>query len=257
MNIIRTILERLSRGRIFRRKLPKEFGRIRMYVSPDVALSYLKFSSNSFDKELLSIVKTEVNYQTNIWDIGANVGLFSFAAAGYLKKGSFVLLEPDIWLCNLLLKTINSIEHNGQSFHVLPLAANNSNGIETLLIAKRGRASNALASSKGSTQMGGVREKKLVPTITLDTLSQFVPKPDFIKIDVEGSELKVLNGSTKILQEIRPKIYIEVVDELNKDITKIFKFYEYSLFKFDSSNNKRIPVDKCAYNTLACPNEKL
>lgn len=255
--MVRRIFERLSRNKFLKRRLPKEFNYFKMYVTPDAALSFLKFNKNAFDKELLAVVKTELESQMNVWDIGANVGLFSFSAAGYLKKGSFLLLEPDIWLCNLLSKTINSNKNKDLVFNLLPLAVNDCNGIETFLIAKRGRASNALASSKGSSQMGGVREKKLVPTITLDTLSQFVPKPDFIKIDVEGSELKVLNGSRKILQEIRPKIYIEVSDEFNDEITKVFNFHEYSMFSFDSINNHRVRINNCVYNTLAIPKEKI
>jgi FkbM family methyltransferase len=45
---------------------------------------------------------------------------------------------------------------------------------------------------------------------TLDTLRADYPKPDFIKIDVEGAELLVLKGSETMFIDVRPLLLIEV-----------------------------------------------
>ena len=45
---------------------------------------------------------------------------------------------------------------------------------------------------------------------TLDLFAQTHPKPDFIKIDVEGEEGRVLEGAASILQNQRPRICCEV-----------------------------------------------
>jgi FkbM family methyltransferase len=51
-----------------------------------------------------------------------------------------------------------------------------------------------------------------VPTITLDeAMSHFANRPlNLVKLDVEGSEFKVLQGATHILREIRPSWLIEI-----------------------------------------------
>jgi len=52
-----------------------------------------------------------------------------------------------------------------------------------------------------------------VSTITIDD-SVFqkteMPPPDVIKIDVEGAELRVLQGATRTLSEFHPKLFVEV-----------------------------------------------
>jgi FkbM family methyltransferase len=50
-----------------------------------------------------------------------------------------------------------------------------------------------------------------VKSVTLDDLiSQGIPKPDFIKIDVEGAEEFVLKGASHVLAEKKPVLMIEV-----------------------------------------------
>ena len=66
--------------------------------------------------------------------------------------------------------------------------------------------------------MGGIREKQYVPPLTLDTLLKSFAKPDFIKMDVEGSELFALNGGSKVISSIRPVFYIEVGQNISDEI---------------------------------------
>ena len=49
-----------------------------------------------------------------------------------------------------------------------------------------------------------------VPVVTLDSALADVAVLDVIKIDVEGSELAVLEGSQTILRRLRPIAYVEI-----------------------------------------------
>ena len=69
-------------------------------------------------------------------------------------------------------------------------------------------------------------------------------KPSIIKIDTEGAELKVLNGSLKTLIKHRPFFFIEVTQKtFIKTVKKFNKknyfvyIYEYNFFKKKLSNN--------------------
>jgi len=53
---------------------------------------------------------------------------------------------------------------------------------------------------------------------------------DIIKIDVEGHELEVLQGMSKMLKRDKPKIIIELLSE--KDILKSDKFLKELGYKF-------------------------
>ena len=120
------------------------------------------------------------------------MGVFTFAASSVAHKGTVVSIEADIWLANILRKTAMFKEYSNNTICVLPVAISNDNSIASFMVAKRGRASNALEAAGGRSQMGGVREKQYVPTLTLDTLLKTFPPPDFVKIDVEGDRKSVV-----------------------------------------------------------------
>ena len=57
-------------------------------------------------------------------------------------------------------------------------------------------------------------KKSRVPTITLDSL-EIDGSIDFLKIDVEGEEAKVLEGSRKLIAKHRPVMLIEIHKQAN------------------------------------------
>jgi FkbM family methyltransferase len=57
-----------------------------------------------------------------------------------------------------------------------------------------------------------------VKTITIDKICEYHQlKPDLIKIDVEGAEMKVLQGSKRCTAELQPRYLVEM--HSNKDLT--------------------------------------
>lgn len=256
--MLRKLAEQLSREKAFIRKLPSEFANTPLFVSPDAQLKYLKPGIDAFDKELLDIALEHIGSDDVVWDIGANVGIFSFAAASLASSTGHVLaVEPDIWLAHLMQKSARLHRNQTLSIDILPAAIADSCGIEPFLIAARGRASNVLAKAGGRSQMGGCRERNLVPTFTLDQLLNISAKPNFIKIDVEGAEVSVLKGAKRILSEIRPIIYCETGPDYKTEITEIFHGAEYKIFDGSLPKPSRFEHEQCAFNTLAYPVEFL
>jgi FkbM family methyltransferase len=248
--MFRQTIERLARKRVLRRYLPAAYGRIPFYASPDAQLKYIRPGVRAFDKDLLRIVSEYLKPGTNVWDIGANVGVFTFAAANIIHTGKVLAVEPDIWLAQLLSRSLTINQDKGFDVTILPVAISDEVGTETFLIAARGRASNALQSAGGSSQMGGIREVQTVPTLTLDILYKKTFRPDFIKVDVEGAEVKVLEGAQDVLSNARPEFYIEVGTQNQEAVTRIFRSFHYKILDGDTGK----PVDTCAFNTIALPN---
>ena len=72
--------------------------------------------------------------------------------------------------------------------------------------------------------------KLTVQTKTLDSFLSKYPSPNYLKIDVEGFEMDVLRGASKILREIRPKLIIEThSSELKKEVINFLDEYGYTL----------------------------
>jgi len=63
----------------------------------------------------------------------------------------------------------------------------------------------------------------------LDSLiSSGLPKPDFVKMDVEGGEVDILTGATKMLQDSRPLLLIEL-HGTNEAVAAILEKQNYSI----------------------------
>jgi len=84
---VRTLAEHLSRGRVLKRRLPAEFGAAPIFVSPDAALCFWHKDLANCDPALLDAARELVQPGDVVWDVGANVGLFSFAAAARACAG--------------------------------------------------------------------------------------------------------------------------------------------------------------------------
>jgi FkbM family methyltransferase len=250
---MRAIVERLSRGVVLKRRLPASVGGAQLYVSPDAQLKYLKLAADAFDADLLRLAQDHVKRDSVVWDVGANVGVFTFAAAGLAKDGHVFAIEADSWLAELIRRSCRLPENRSLGITVLPAAVSASNGVAEFVIARRGRASNYLAEAGGWSQSGGERERTHVATLTLDSLLESFRRPTFLKIDVEGAEAMVLRGATRLLQEVRPALYIEVGKENSDEVTRVLQAANYRLFDSTRPISGQQPLERCVQDTLAVP----
>lgn len=226
---IRTLIERLSRGRILKRTIRVNDQTGPLYVSPDAQLKYMKIGSSAFDADLIRIAERLLHEKSIVWDVGANIGVFTFAAAMVASKGTVISIEADAWLATVLRKTRALNFYQDCDIKILPLAVSNKNGTAAFNIAARGRASNSLADVDARSTQGGVRETHYVPTLTLDTLASEMPSPDFIKIDVEGAEDLAVGGAKRLILETRPVFYMEIGPG-NDSIFEFFKNAGYATY---------------------------
>jgi FkbM family methyltransferase len=231
--MVRELLKRMSRGVVLRRRLPKVFGGAPIFVSPDSALAYWKRDLGNVDPYLLSMARELVRPGMTVWDIGANVGLFAFAAAAL---GAEVLaVEPDIWLSNLLHR---SRLLNGLPVTVLPVAVGETLTVDKLYLSPRGRASNS---------MRGSGAYQTTVTVTLDWLAGHFPPPSIVKMDIEGMEATALRGASELLK-LKPTILCEVTDQ-HELVGSILTGAGYKMY--GARTSERRPLQRPYCETLA------
>ena len=250
--MIRRVAEHLSRNLVFKRRLPSRVGGEPVLVSPDASLKFWKQDLNKAEPRLFDWAEEFVGPGNVVWDIGANVGLFAFSAASLSgTEGHIVAVEADNWLAELLVRSAAMLTNKCARVEVLAVAVSDSVGVGKFNIAARGRSTNYLDSSRGSTQTGGIRNSLMVRTITLDWLLTRSPVPSILKIDVEGAEYQVLKGAHQVLSQVRPLILCEVSSENANQVGKLLRFYGYELFDLDCNNELRRPMSVPSFNTLA------
>ncbi len=251
---IRRLAEHMSRGVVLRRRLPSKFGRLPIFVTPEAGLRYWMAMSR-VDPLLYNMAEELVKPESVVWDVGANVGLFSFCAAALSGRSGFVLsIEPDSWLAHLIARSsqrLNSGRFSCSRVRVLCASVSDSPKISELEIAERARASNHLIEATGSTQAEASRHLQLTVSLTLDSLLDYFPPPSVLKIDVETHEANVLRGAKRLLEEIQPRIWCEVSHQNSEEVTELLRGAKYKLYGAETRPHQQI--DRAWFHTLAIP----
>ena len=249
----RHVLEVATRRLVYRRRLPVPFQEAKILVSPSGGLRFLLRGMSEVDPHLFRAVDQHVAPGHTIWDVGANLGLFSFSSA--LKAGTagrVYAIEPDAWLQELLRRSRRGLPNHSANVEVVPCAVGGNVGLRTFCLAKRSRSTNFLE-GHGTAQTGGMLEQQTIMCVSIDWLATQLPPPNAIKIDVEGAELEVLQGARETLMKYRPIVMCEVQTDV-EPVTEVFKELRYRLYDLDGVPGAP-PIHTAAFNTLALPED--
>jgi FkbM family methyltransferase len=248
---LRSMLERSTHRLVVRRRLPRPFAAARICASTEGGLRYLRPNMAKVDPVLIGLVRELVHPGDVVWDIGANLGLFTFAAAVAAGPAGRVLaVEPDPLLVTMLNRAAG-LNTSHAHVDVLAAAVSDAVGIGRFHIARRNRSTSHL-DGFGTTQTGGTRMVHVVTTVTLDWLADRLPPPTVVKIDVEAAEVQALTAAASVLRR-RPQIICETAAENAAAVREILAPYDYTFYDADQPANKRHPQQFPPPNTLAVP----
>jgi FkbM family methyltransferase len=257
VSLLRRLAEHAARNLVVRRRLPADFGHRAIFLSPANRLRALDFSMERFEPSLLSYTRRFVRPGMVVWDIGANMGAFTFPAAHAVGAGKVVAIEPDPF--NQLLLHRTQAANPDLPVTIIPAALSDQVGLADLQIAVRGRAANSLRGADHGSQMGGVRTAYPVVTVTLDWLGEHQPAPDLIKCDAEGAEAWILRGGAKLLATKRPVLIMEVPSENSEACTAILHDHHYRLFPAEQRIDQAKELRRIgqAWEIVAIPSESV
>jgi FkbM family methyltransferase len=152
-----------------------------------------------------------------LWDIGANVGLYSCYAAR--ARGCRVFaFEPSVFNLEILARNI-FLNQLTEQITIVPLALSDRLAFSTLNMTSTdwGGSLSTFGQSYGhdGAEMSMVFELPTIGISMVDAVSLLdIPRPAYIKMDVDGIEHLILKGGLPILRGIR-----EASIEINDDFT--------------------------------------
>ena len=175
----------------------------------------------------------EISNEAGVYiDVGAHTGLYTLTSLKSNSLNRVIAIEPlYVNLARLLTNLRLNNLHRQVSAHLL--AVSNFDGMSKF----KNIEENSYLSKGGKIDTNGTP----IQTIKLDTLQ--IPNNmhvKAIKIDTEGEDFKILEGSRNIISNHKPKVIIEVRNENKNFIQNFFKEYDYKLF---SINEKKSPLD--------------
>lgn len=256
---LRNLAHRLSRNVTLKRRLPPELGSLPLYVTPAASLRLWRRDLATVAPTLLRTAADIVCHGDVIWDVGASVGLFSFAAAYRARERGLVMaFEPDPVSFGLLVR---SSTERGKRAHVevRNVAVSDRCGETDFLIARGGRSMSHLpgeGSGSGERQTGGTLQTVRVKTVTLDSVAENTTRnrlPSVLKIDVEGAEHLVLRGATRLFEKVKPFVIMEVEERNADEVGDFLLSRGYTLWDGDVEPRKRRELNRPVWNTIAFP----
>lgn len=185
---------------------------------------------NKNDKGGIAYVHSAVKSGDTALDIGAHKGGYLYFMQTLVgSSGKVFAFEPQ----SNLNKYINKIKQlfNWDNVTIEHLALSDSAGSVTLFIPA---GTNDKSSSPGATIVEQKDRANIgaTETVTTETLDAYCArksiKPDFLKIDVEGNELRVFQGGIETLKKHKPKIIVEIEQRHvgQEKVLETFRFME-------------------------------
>ena len=174
------------------------------------------------------------------FDLGAHHGWVSMWALPLVgEEGLVVSFEPS--LANLSILDWHRTRNNFSRWTIVSKAVSDKDSEEEefYLVDSGDSPMNSLTTGgPGTPLMSGRHIRKVsMQTITLDTFcSESGRIPNLVKIDVEGAELLVLRGASKILDEARPVIILAIhpywlpAGQSSRQIFEYLTQYGYSVY---------------------------
>jgi len=189
----------------------------------------------AYEDDVLKTVEQHLTDGDIFYDVGANVGVFSFMAATLVSnKGKVLAFEPEK---NNLECFRRTLEHSSPKNVMLYDCALGSKDGYMTFDRSGGAFSGHLAKSENET--GGEAINVQVRAIDSVVESGMAP-PTFIKIDVEGGEGAVLEGARRTLEVHRPLVLCEMHHFAPEGIQRAFSVLSDAGYKCLTLDGKPI-----------------
>ena len=231
-------------------------------IPDDHVLSNMRTAS--YERRELDFVRAALKPGETVLDIGANFGLYSILAAKQVgPKGRVLAFEPNPR--NLLYLRLNLLLNRQRQVEVVPVALGNEEGEADFTCVSQGAYSTLHAAAvPGKTTVIRVKQT------TLDAIAaqEKLHSVDFVKMDVEGAELLVLQGGEDFFATApRPLVMCEFSDEragpygyTSRQVYQWLRARQYRWFRLSEQTRLVEQPDQPSYdytNLVACPVERL
>ena len=183
----------------------------------------IKRAIKKFDEPEIFIINKLIKEGTDSIDVGVYRGVHSYEMSKYSKTvHSF---EPNPVIYNELEKNLPRIIRNIKLYNY---ALSNKNGIKKLRIPIRNtNADKSNYDEYYKMGLASIHDKNIFEKFDqfeinckkLDDFN-FENVISFIKIDVEGHEIEVINGSKELIKKFKPNLMIEIEQKHSKNKSK-------------------------------------
>lgn len=171
-------------------------------------LEQVAFGLGTYEPHIVEAMASHVRPGMTAYDVGANAGYHTLVLSGLVgTQGRVFAFEPDVRNHRALVSNLN--RNRVDNVTTVAQAVCATTGVVSFASFDYSLVGHI--AHEATPDDANLRE---VPATSIDdwVFTQKHPKPDFIKIDVEGAEEQVLEGATQTLAQYRPAVIAEVRD---------------------------------------------
>jgi len=196
-----------------------------------------------WERKLYNIYREILHDNMIAIDIGAYIGTHTFPMSKFCKK--VYAFEANTTIASYLLT--NKLKNNIDNVSVFATALSNKNVESTFY--KRDDGTSRISNSR---EIKGTKEIIHTHTLSQFILPQDIERIKLIKIDVEGHEFKVLEGSKEIIEKSRPIILIEV---FKHKLVSLKQWCELNKYKIESLRGDDFLLTPSPHSTMTLQDE--
>jgi FkbM family methyltransferase len=150
-----------------------------------------------------------------IFDVGSNIGTYAYWLAKRYSEGKIYCFEPQRIIFQMLCG--NMAMNNIFNVHAFNMALSDVNEmIECYEVDynRPGCFSVYSLNEQVEKKYEVSKKKNYIQCMTIDSFVEMfhIEKVDFIKVDAEGFDIKVLNGAKKTLNRFEPDLFVEYLN---------------------------------------------
>lgn len=171
-------------------------------------------------KEEIFLMSLNLKKQT-IFDIGGYIGLHSiFFAHATGKEGKVITFEPNPVNYREILFNIKL--NNLKNITVFPIGIGKEESELELIVDPIYFSRSTFDNIEKKSNKKQILKHFNVKINSIDNLmkKKNLPKPDFIKIDVEGFENNVIQGMVNLINDYKPDLFIEIHKNIENEMIK-------------------------------------
>jgi FkbM family methyltransferase len=166
-------------------------------------------------RELTPLLSKYIPADGGVIDVGAHAGQFARMFASLAPRGHVHSFEPSPYARSILETALRW--RKVRNVTVVPMGLGDAPGVLELAtpIKRRGGLGYGLAHvpAAGESAQGQRRDQVQVTTLDAYVAQANLPRVDFIKVDVEGFEGRVMAGAHGVLSRFKPALLLELHDQ--------------------------------------------
>jgi FkbM family methyltransferase len=206
--------------------------------------------AGTYELEFAAAIAREVRRGDVCYDIGGYRGYMTGVMA--LAGASKVIVFEPLPANQQALRRLCEL-NPGLPIEVVPVAIGNIDGSIRLRVMAD-TSMGKLVSSSFQAEAASIGEMEVdIQRIDTQVERGKIPRPNLIKIDVEGAELEVLQGASGVMRSFRPLIFLEAHSAmLEKSCVQMLLDLDYEICRLGSNPDS----DEQTRHLFACPFRK-